>query len=216
MGLKKSEHISKIIVHPDDSDVVWVAVQGPLWNSGGERGLYKTVDGGKNWYKTLGDSEWTGVTDIMIDPRDPNLIYAATWDRHRTVAAYMGGGPGSGIHKSEDGGETWKKLTKGIPKSNLGKIGIAISYQKPDVIYAAIEEDRTKGGVYKSSDRGESWKKCQTLCLEELVLTTIKSYTLVLMNLIDYILMNVHILTSKDGGKNFEQLNKREKLLLLF
>ena len=112
MGLKNSEHISKIIVHPDNSDIVWVAVQGPLWSSGGERGLYKTTDGGKNWYKTLGNSEWTGVTDIMIDPRNPNLIYAATWDRHRTVAAYMGGGPGSGIHKSEDGGETWKKLTK--------------------------------------------------------------------------------------------------------
>ena len=90
LGLKKSEHISKIIVHPDNSDVVWVAVQGPLWSSGGERGLYKTTDGGENWYKTLGNSEWTGVTDIMIDPRNPNLIYAATWDRHRTVAAYMG------------------------------------------------------------------------------------------------------------------------------
>ena len=216
MGLKNSEHISKIIVHPDNSDIVWVAVQGPLWSSGGERGLYKTVDGGKNWYKTLGNSEWTGVTDIMIDPRNPDLIYAATWDRHRTVAAYMGGGPGSGIHKSEDGGETWKKLTKGIPKSNLGKIGIAISYQKPDVIYAAIEEDRTKGGVYKSTDRGESWKKMSNTVsggtgphyYQELYTSPHEFDRLYLMN--------VHILTSKDGGKNFEQLTNERNFYYYF
>ena len=89
MGLRKSEHISKIIVHPNNSDVVWVASQGPLWSSGGERGLYKTTDGGKNWKKVLGGGEWTGVTDILIDPRNPDRLYAATWQRHRTVAALM-------------------------------------------------------------------------------------------------------------------------------
>ena len=134
MGLRKSEHISKIIVHPDNSDVVWVASQGPLWSSGGERGLYKTTDGGKNWKKVLGGGEWTGVTDILIDPRNPNRLYAATWQRHRTVAALMGGGPESGLHRSEDGGETWTKLKSGLPGSNKGKIGIAISPQKPDVL----------------------------------------------------------------------------------
>jgi hypothetical protein len=206
MGLKSSEHISEIIVHPSDSDVIWVAVQGPLWSKGGERGLYKTSDGGNNWRKVLGGSEWTGVTDIMIDPRDPNLIYAATWDRHRTVAAYMGGGPGSGIHKSNDGGETWKKLTNGIPKSNLGKIGIAISPQKPDVIYAAIEQDRTKGGLYKSEDRGESWKKMSDTVsggtgphyYQELYTSPHKFDRLYLMN--------VQILTSENGGKTFRTL----------
>ena len=106
MGLKDSEHISKIIIHPKNSDVLWVAAQGPLWSKGGERGLYKTIDGGKTWKKTLGDDEWVGVTDIIVDPRSPDIMYAATWQRHRTVAAYMGGGPGSGIHKSTDGGET--------------------------------------------------------------------------------------------------------------
>ncbi|MCB0840234.1 MAG: glycosyl hydrolase, partial [Bacteroidetes bacterium] len=120
MGLKKSEHISKIVVHPENSDVIWVAAQGPLWSSGGERGLYKSTDGGKTWKQVLGNAEWTGVTDIVIDPRNPDWMYAATWDRHRTVAAYMGGGPGSGIHRSTDGGETWEKLTRGIPGSNLG------------------------------------------------------------------------------------------------
>ena len=125
MGLRKSEHISKIIVHPNNSDIVWVASQGPLWSSGGERGLYKTTDGGKNWKKVLGGGEWTGVTDILIDPRNPDRLYAATWQRHRTVAALMGGGPESGLHRSEDGGDTWTELKSGLPGSNKGKIGIA-------------------------------------------------------------------------------------------
>ena len=92
MGLKLSQHISKIIVHPDNSDIIWIAAQGPLWNKGDERGLYKSIDGGKSWKKTLGDSGWIGVTDIVIDPRDPNILFAATWQRHRNIAAYMGGG----------------------------------------------------------------------------------------------------------------------------
>ena len=90
MGLEQSEHISKIIVHPDNSDIIWVAAQGPLWSKGGERGVFKSTDGGKNWKQMLGDKEWTGATDLLMDPRDPDLLYAATWDRHRTVAAYLG------------------------------------------------------------------------------------------------------------------------------
>ncbi|MGB0513521.1 MAG: WD40/YVTN/BNR-like repeat-containing protein, partial [Wenzhouxiangellaceae bacterium] len=111
MGLQASERIGKIIIHPEDSDTIWVAAEGPLWTSGGERGLYKTTDGGQTWRRTLvgddGDDLWTGVTDIEIDPRDPDVLYAATWQRHRTVATYVGGGPNSGIHRSTDGGETW-------------------------------------------------------------------------------------------------------------
>jgi photosystem II stability/assembly factor-like uncharacterized protein len=159
MGLKESEHISKVVVHPDDSDVVWVAAQGPLWSKGGERGLYMTTDGGTTWTQTLGDDEWTGVTDIAIDPRNPDVLYAATWDRHRTVAAYMGGGPGTGLHKSTDGGRTWTELSTGLPTSNMGKIGLTISPHQPDVLYAAIELDRRKGGVYRSSNAGASWTK---------------------------------------------------------
>ena len=159
MGLETSEHISTMIVHPENSDVVWVAAQGPLWNPGGDRGLYKTTDGGETWTKTLGDDEWVGVTDIVIDPRTPDVLYAATWQRHRTVAAYMGGGPGSGIHKSTDGGDTWTELTTGLPSSNMGKIGLAISPQRPDTVYAAITLDRRTGGVFMSGDQGESWTK---------------------------------------------------------
>lgn len=159
MGLKNSEHISTVIIHPKNSNTVWVAAQGPLWSKGGDRGLYKTMDGGKNWKQVLGDDEWTGVTDILIDSRNPNRLYAATWQRHRTVAAYMGGGPKSGIHVSEDGGETWSKLKNGLPEGSMGKIGLAISPQQPDVIYAAIELERRTGGIYKSTDRGGNWSK---------------------------------------------------------
>ena len=159
MGLKSSNHISKIVVHPTNPDVVWVAAQGPLWSMGGDRGIYKSVDGGKKWKRVLGDSEWTGATDLLIDPRNPNVLYAATWQRHRTVASYLGGGPKSGIHKSMDGGKTWQKLKTGLPSGCVGKIGLAISPQNPDVIYAAIETQLKKGGFYRSSDRGMSWTK---------------------------------------------------------
>ena len=211
MGLKKSEHISEIIVHPDNSDVVWVAAQGPLWTSGGERGLYKTSDGGTSWKKVLGNDQWTGVTDIMIDPRNPQILYAATWDRHRTVAALMGGGPGTALYRSDDGGENWTKLTNGLPKSNMGKIGIAISPQNPDVVYAAIELDRTQGAVYRSSNRGASWTKMSDTVsggtgphyYQELYASPHEFDRLYLMN--------VRVLTSGDGGKTFVQLKERDK-----
>lgn len=158
-GLKRSEHISDIVIHPDSANVMWVAAQGPLWSKGGERGVYMSTDGGTTWKRTLGNAEWTGGTEIEIDPSNPNRLYAATWDRHRTVAAYMGGGPGSGIHASDDGGRTWKKLTTGLPKGVMGKIGLVMSPQNPDVLYAAIELELRTGGVWRSENRGASWTK---------------------------------------------------------
>eukprot|EP00903_Cladosiphon_okamuranus_P003057 g3055.t1 len=158
-GLEASEHISKIIVHPEDSDTLWVASQGPLWSPGGERGIFKSTDGGETWTNTLASGEYTGATDLVIDPRNPDRLYAAMWQHHRTVAAYVGGGPESGLWKSEDGGDTWTELTTGLPDGNMGKIGLAISPIEPDVLYAAIELDLREGGVWKSVDRGASWDK---------------------------------------------------------
>lgn len=211
MGLKESQHLSKIIVHPENSEIIWVAAQGPLWSKGGDRGLFKSTDGGTTWNKTLGDDEWTGVTDIMLDPRNPDLMYAATWQRGRTVAAYMGGGPGSGIHRSKDGGLTWEKLTKGLPGSNLGKIGLAISPQKPDVIYAAIELNRRTGGVFRSDNRGSSWTKRSSAVsgatgphyYQELYASP---------HQFDRIyLADVRIQVSDNGGKTFRRLKERNK-----
>ncbi len=210
-GLKKSEHISKIIVHPTNGNIVWVAAQGPLWSKGGERGVYKTTDGGTTWKKTLGDEEWTGATDLLIDPRDPNRLYAATWQRHRTVAAYMGGGPGSAIYRSDDGGETWQKLSRGLPNQDMGKIGLAISPQQPDVIYAAIELERRTGAVYKSYDRGASWQKQSNTVsggtgphyYQELVACPHNFDRIYLMDVVTQV--------SADGGKTFSRQNTRFK-----
>ena len=211
MGLKDSEHISKIVIHPNDSNTIWVASQGPLWSSGGERGVYKTTDGGQNWKLILKDNEWTGATELVLDPRNPDRIYVAMWQRHRTIAAYMGGGPGTGIYTSQDGGESWKKLTKGLPTSNMGKIGLDISKQNPDILYAAIELDRRTGGVYKSMDRGQSWTKQSDAVAgatgphyyQELYASPHHHDRLYLMD------ANMQI--SEDGGKTFYRMNEKNK-----
>ncbi|MFV1968702.1 MAG: hypothetical protein ACC628_25050, partial [Pirellulaceae bacterium] len=158
-GLKKSEHLSKILVDPRDSNTVYVAAQGPLWSSGGERGLYKTTDGGKSWSAVLTKGPWTGVTDIAMDPRDPDVLYAATHQRHRTVAALINGGPESGIFKSTDAGAHWTELTNGLPTADKGKMSIAVSPQRPDVLYATIELAGRQGGIWRSEDAGASWTK---------------------------------------------------------
>jgi len=211
MGLKTSEHISKIIVHPTNSQIIWVAAQGPLWAKGGERGVYKTIDGGATWKRTLGDSVWVGATDMIIDPRNPDQLYAATWQRTRTVANYIGGGPGSGIYRSSDGGETWTKLKEGLPTSDMGKIGLAISPQHPDVIYAAIELDRKTGGVYRSANRGGSWEKKSDAVAggtgphyyQEIYASPHQFDRIYLM---DYIMQQ-----SDDGGKTFILVNTQNK-----
>lgn len=210
-GLKNSEHLSKIIVHPENPDIVWVASQGPLWSKGGERGIYKTVDGGENWDRVLGDEEWIGATDLVIDPGNPDILYAATWQRHRTVAAYMGGGPGTGLYKSVDGGETWTKLKKGLPSSNMGKIGLAISPHDPNVLYAAIELDRRSGGVYRTENGGASWQKMS----ETVSGATGPHYYQELYacpHEFDRIyLMDVRTQVSDDGGKTFRRINEKYK-----
>ena len=211
MGLKETQHISRVIVHPKNSDVIWVTAQGPLWNKGGERGLYKSTDGGKTWKKTLGDDEWTGVTELVYDPTNPNRMYAATWQRHRTVAAYIGNGPGTALYRSDDGGDTWEKLTNGLPKTSMGKTGLAISPHNPNVLYAAIELDRRKGAVYRSDDGGSSWSKQSNTITggtgphyyQELFASPHQKDRLYLMDNTMQI--------SEDGGKTFYRMNRKNK-----
>ena len=167
MGLARSEHIGKILVDPRDGDVVYVAAEGPLWSSGGERGLYKTTDGGATWARVLFVDDDTGVTDVVMDPRNPDVLLAAAYQRRRSVWSFLGGGPGSGIYKSTDGGATWRRITRGLPGSpdgeggaDLGKIGLAISPARPDVVYATIEAaEAEQQGFYRSTDGGESWER---------------------------------------------------------
>ena len=211
MGLKASEHISKIIVSPKDSEVVFVASQGPLWSSGGERGLYKTNDGGKTWNNVLSVNEWTGVTDVVINEQNPNILYAATWQRHRNVASYMGGGPGTSIYKSTDYGNTWIEIKNGLPNSNLGKIGLAISPFDSTIVYAAVETDRRNGAVYKTTNSGGSWKKMSDTVsgatgphyYQELVASP---------HVFDKIyLMDTKVQVSENGGKDFYVMNEIDK-----
>ncbi|HTS00762.1 MAG TPA: glycosyl hydrolase, partial [Bacteroidota bacterium] len=159
VGLKASEHIGKIVIDPRNSAVVYVAAQGPLWGPGGDRGLYKTADAGKTWTLVLKISENTGVSDVVMDPRNPDVLFASSYQRRRHVWTLIDGGPEGAIYKSTDAGASWKKLTKGIPDEDKGRIGLAISVTHPDTVYAVIELANGKGGFYRSMDRGESWEK---------------------------------------------------------
>jgi photosystem II stability/assembly factor-like uncharacterized protein len=159
MGLKQSEHIARVLIDPRDSNVIYVASQGPLWGPGGDRGLFKSTDGGKTWKPSLTISENTGVTDVVIDPSNPDVLYAASYQRRRHVWTLINGGPESAIYKSTDAGATWDKLKSGLPSVELGRIGLVISPVDPNVLYATIEAADKKGGIFRSRDRGATWEK---------------------------------------------------------
>ena len=200
VGLENSEHIGKIIVHPDNSDVVWVAAIGPLWSSGGDRGLYKTTDGGTTWNKTLDIDIYTGVTDLVIDPSNPAVLYAAAMQRARHVFTYLGGGPGSAIYKSIDGGETWNKINSGLPSGDLGRIGLTISPADPGTVYAIVEAAKD-GGFYKSTNGGASWSK------QSSYVTSGNYYQEIIADPVNpqrIFAMDTWMHVSSDGGKNFE------------
>ncbi len=158
VGLKNSEHIGKIAVNPKNSDEVFVASYGPLWSSGGDRGIYKTTDGGATWKQVLKVSEHTGFNEVHIDPNHTNIIYATAHQRQRKVYTYVGGGSESALYKSTDGGNTWNKIMSGLPTGDIGRIGLAMSPINTDVLFAMVES-REGAGVYKSNNRGASWEK---------------------------------------------------------
>lgn len=168
VGLKDSHHIGRIVLHPTDTLVAYVAAIGHLWGANDERGLYQTKDGGKTWDRLIYVDEDTGVTDVAMDPSDPNILYAATYQRRRTPYGFDGGGPGSGIHKSTDGGKTWKELTNGLPEGDYGRIGISIYQKNPEVVFISVEQgyqynastayNERRAGLYRSKNKGESWE----------------------------------------------------------
>ncbi|MCI0416816.1 glycosyl hydrolase [bacterium] len=209
MGLKKSEHIAKIIVHPENSSIIYVAAQGPLWAAGGDRGLYKSTDRGKTWDQVLKISENTGVTDIVYDTRNPDVLYAAAYQRRRHVWTLINGGPESAIHKSMDGGKTWKKLEAGLPKEEMGRIGLAISPVKPDVVYAMIETGDKEKGFYRSIDAGGSWEK-----RSDYVSNGPMYYSELFAdpkNVERVYSMDTYMMVTEDGGKTFQRVGEKSK-----
>ena len=159
VGLKTSEHIGTIRIDPRDSKSVYVAAYGPLWRAGGERGLYKTTDGGATWTPILTAGEHTGVSEVHLDPRDPDVLFAVTHQRRRHVFTLIDGGPESAVHKSVDAGKTWTKITSGLPGGDLGRIGLAVSPVTPGLLYAIVEAQADKGGFYRSANGGASWER---------------------------------------------------------
>ena len=159
VGLKNSEHIGRIVVHPKNSDIVYVAAQGPLWAPGGDRGLFRTQDGGKTWEQVLKISEHTGVSDVVLDPRNPDVIVATAYQRRRHFFTLIDGGPESAIHRSTDGGKNWTKVNTGLPNEELGRIGVSISPVNPDILYAIVESANRRGGIFRSTDNGVTWER---------------------------------------------------------
>ena len=208
MGLKTSEHIGKIIVHPTNENIIWVAAYGPVWSAGGERGVYKSTDGGETWKRTLEISEHTGIAEIQIDPSNPNTLYASAHQRRRREWTYIGGGPESGLWKSTDGGETWKEINNGLPKGEMGRIGIAVSPVDPNYVYAIAEARGDKGGFFRSTNGGESWSKMSGYK------TSGNYYQEIICDLTDkdkVFSMNTWLHHTEDGGKTFKQTGEDKK-----
>lgn len=160
MGLKETRHIARIIIHPENPDVIWVAAQGALHGPNSDRGIYKSTDGGKHWKKVLYVNNLTGCNDLSIDFSNPEVLYASMWEHMRTPWKVISGGEGSGLYKSTDAGETWEKIHKGLPKEK-GKMAISVSRANPNLVYSLIESDSAaeKGGLFVSRNAGDSWSR---------------------------------------------------------
>ncbi|HHN78742.1 MAG TPA: glycosyl hydrolase, partial [Phycisphaerales bacterium] len=209
MGLEESEHIGMIAIDPRDSDTVFVAAQGPLWRDGGDRGLYRTTDGGETWEKVLDISEHTGINEVHIDPEDPDVMYASAYQRQRKVWTLINGGPESGIWKSTDGGDTWREINKGLPDVDKGRIGLDISPVDHNVVYAIVEAADGKSGFYRSTDRGENWEK-----MSDYATSSPQYYNEIFASPHDVdtvYAMDTFMHVTHDGGKTFSRVPKVNK-----
>ena len=208
VGLKASERIGRIAIDPRNSESVYIAAQGPLWGPGGDRGLFKTTDGGKTWKNILSISENTGVTDVAIDPNNPDTLYAASYQRRRHVWTLINGGPESAIYKSTDAGASWNKLRAGLPTVEMGRIGLAISPVDTNVIYATVEAADGRGGIFRSSDRGGSWERRNPFDAGAMYYGQITADP----REVDRIyVMNVFLMVSDDGGRTLRRLGEKSK-----
>jgi photosystem II stability/assembly factor-like uncharacterized protein len=205
LGLKKSEHIGRVVVDPRDSKVAYVAAEGPLWGPGGDRGLYKSVDGGKTWKAVLTISENTGVVDVQLDPSNPDIVYAAAYQRRRHVYTLIDGGPESAIYKSSDAGATWNKLKSGLPSVDMGRIGLAVSPADPNVVYATIEAADGKGGIFRSNDKGATWEKRNEFDVGAMYYARVVADP---KNVDRIFVMNVQLRESLDGGKTLHTVSE--------
>jgi photosystem II stability/assembly factor-like uncharacterized protein len=204
-GLEKSGQIARIEIHPTNPDIAFVAVQGQIWGANEERGVFRTTDGGKSWEHVLKVSADTGATDLSMDPTNPRILYAAMWNHGRKPWFIHSGGTDGGIYKSTDGGDSWKKLTGGLPEM-IGKIGVDVSASNPERIYAIIEAEPEKGGLWRSDDGGESW----SLINGHRVLHSRAWYYIhITADPVDedtvYVL-NVPMMKSVDGGKTWKKM----------
>jgi photosystem II stability/assembly factor-like uncharacterized protein len=209
VGLEDSQHIGKIVVHPEDSQTVWVAAQGPLWNEGGQRGLYKTVDGGQTWSQVLDLGPHTGVNEVHVDPTNPQILYASAYQRRRHTWVLINGGPESTLYKSTDGGETWRKINRGLPSGDLGRIGLAVSPINSELVYAIVEATAGQSGFFRSQDRGESWQR-----MSDYVSDSPQYYQEIVAcpHQLDRIYsLDTYLMVSEDGGRNFNRLGEADK-----
>ena len=208
MGLKKSEHIARIVIDPRDSNVIYVASQGPLWAAGGDRGVFKSTDGGKAWKPSLTISENTGASDLVMDPSNPDVLYASAYQRRRHVFTLIDGGPESAIYKSTDAGATWNKMTSGLPAQDLGRIGLAISPVDANVLYATVETADKKGGIFRSRDRGATWEKRNDFENGAMYYGTVFADP---KNVDRIYVMDTILRVSDDGGKTIRPLGEHLK-----
>jgi photosystem II stability/assembly factor-like uncharacterized protein len=208
MGLEKTQHIAQILIHPTNPDIVYIGAMGHLWGANEDRGVFKTVDGGKTWEKILYVNPTTGIADMAMDPSNPRILYAGVWDHLRKPYHFRSGGPGSALYKTTDAGETWQKIHQGLPPGEYGRWGIDICRTKPEVVYVLVECENS--GLFRSDDKGETWQRACDWQTYDRVNFRPFYYSKVTVDPNNDLVVYVYSgrgYVSRDGGKTFEQIS---------